>query len=142
MNETDILKFLGPYGAVAVVVYLLGRVVLRLVARFFERLIAALDRVGAKVDAHTEVDKSAHAEVRAAIERLDGRVTEIIDGAERREQTGRQELIARTSNPARRPPTGMTPALGSSKLPVVADDPPTPTPSRRKTRPQTSRDDE
>lgn len=138
MNETDIVKLLGPYGVLAVVGYLVAKFVGKVVVRFLERLIAALDRVGAKIDEHTVVDREAHAEVREAIGRLDARVTEIVDLGERREATGRVELVARTSNPARLPPP--PPVAGSSRF--RTEDEEAPQPPRRQTRPRTAPGDE
>lgn len=57
--DAELLKILGPYGLGGVIVFLLWRI--------GERLIAALDRLGGKFEEHTKADLEHHAHVRETV---------------------------------------------------------------------------
>ncbi len=79
MTADDFIKLLGQGGITGALLFILGRVVWRIA----ERLIQAIDRLGAKVDEHTIKDLEHHAEVRESVTRLEGRIDGILDERER-----------------------------------------------------------
>lgn len=86
MNEIDLIKLLGQSGIAVAALYVLARIVWRV----GERMIAAIDRVGIKIDEHTKADTQALAAVsvhvsslRQDIAVLSGRVDTVIEWGER-----------------------------------------------------------
>lgn len=86
MNDLDLVKLLGQSGIAVAALYVLAW----LVKRVGERMIAAIDRVGVKIDEHTKADTQALAQVGVAVGelRLDiavlgQRVDTVIDWGER-----------------------------------------------------------
>lgn len=79
MNEAEILKLLGQGGFAGLALFVIGRVFWRV----GERLIAAIDRIGVKIDDHTEKDTRAVGELRQDIAVLSARVETAIDYQER-----------------------------------------------------------
>ncbi len=71
----DDLKLLGGGGFAAALLYLLYLV--------GSRMVAALDRVAIKIDAHTAADLASHAELREAIVRVDAKMDGAADQRER-----------------------------------------------------------
>ena len=77
--DPDLVKLIGGGAGLAAALYLLARVLFRI----GERMIAAVDRIAEKVDDHTKADLAHHADVRAAVERLDSKVDTLVDWQER-----------------------------------------------------------
>ena len=63
MESADLAKLVGGGGFAAALLYLLYLV--------GSRMVAAIDRVAAKVDSHTKDDLASHADLRDGITRLD-----------------------------------------------------------------------
>lgn len=73
MDETiKLIAQTGTLGGVVVVsLYFLGRVVLRVA----DRMIAAIDRVGVKIDEHTEIDTKALSDLKTELVTLRATIT-------------------------------------------------------------------
>jgi len=79
VNEAEVLKLLSQSGLTGVALFVIGRIFWRV----GERLIAAIDRIGVKIDDHTERDTRAVGELRQDIAVLSTRVDTAIDYQER-----------------------------------------------------------
>lgn len=66
MNEVELVKMLGQSGIAVGALYVLARIVWRV----GERMIAAIDRVGQKIDDHTKADTAALAAVSTNVSSL------------------------------------------------------------------------
>jgi hypothetical protein len=75
VTDADLFKLLGGGGFAAALLYLLYLV--------GSRMVAAIDRVAAKVDGHTKDDLASHAEMRDQITRLDAKLDANLDAADR-----------------------------------------------------------
>jgi hypothetical protein len=76
VDEASLIKALSstPGGVGLAVVFAL--ILYKVASRIAERMIAALDRVAAKVEEHTTKDLEHHAEVREAVVRLEAKLDE------------------------------------------------------------------
>lgn len=79
MDDAGILKLLGGYGLGGILAFILGRVMWRV----GERMIAAIDKLIAKVDEHTKADLEHHAIVHSEIVALGARVDGIVSERDR-----------------------------------------------------------
>lgn len=79
MNELDLLKLLGQGGITVVALLVLGRIVFRI----GERMVAALDRIGSKLDDHTRADTDAIHGLRQDVAVLSGRVETALSWSDR-----------------------------------------------------------
>jgi hypothetical protein len=79
MELTDLAKLATQGGIAVLALLLLGKVVLRV----GERMIAAIDKLVAKVDEHTATDIEHHGEVKQAIVRVEGKIDGVLDERER-----------------------------------------------------------
>jgi hypothetical protein len=73
--DIEVIKALGGGGiaaALLTLIYLVGM-----------KLVEAIDRIGMKVDEHTKTDVEHHAEVRAEVASLGGKIDGILDAHER-----------------------------------------------------------
>lgn len=75
VTPEDALKLFGGGGFAGALLYLLYLV--------GSRMVAAIDRVASKVDAHTTADIASHADMREAIVRLDEKLETTIGWQER-----------------------------------------------------------
>lgn len=96
MTEEGLLQAVTQGGIGAVALLLLARVAQRVA----ERMIDAIDRIGQKLDEHTEKDLKAMAELRQDIAVMNARVETAIDWQERA-PVG----VPPTPEPARRTPS-------------------------------------
>ncbi len=99
--DPELLKFIGGSGVAGVALFILARVVTRVI----DRLIAAVDRIAVKVDDHTAADLASHADLREAIVRIDAKM----DGAaNERDRMTPVEGVPIAHEPTRRtPPRGV-----------------------------------
>jgi hypothetical protein len=103
MDQIDVVKLLGQSGIAVTALYVLARIVWRV----GERMIAAIDRVGVKIEEHTKADTAALAAVsvhvsslRQDIAVLSGRVDTVIEWG------GSERTPVLESGGHRRPPLG------------------------------------
>lgn len=75
MTDAEVFKMLGQSGIAVGALWILARVV----AKIGERMIAAIDRVGIKIDAHTTADTAAIGSLRQDVAVLDGRMQQFRD---------------------------------------------------------------
>lgn len=108
MNEVEIFRMVGQGGIAVGALIILARVVYRI----GERMIAAIDRVGTRIDDHTKEDLAAVAELRQDIAVLDARVEQAIDI--------RRELWEHEPTPVG---GRMTTPVGTIPIPVARDKP-------------------
>lgn len=94
MTQDEIVKLLGGGGAFAALLYLLYLVGMR--------IVAALDRVATKVDAHQKDDLASHADMRTDIAALHGKIDGLLDGQDRYTPVG----VEIPEPPSRRTPAG------------------------------------
>lgn len=73
--DTDLLKLIGGGGIAAALLYLIFLV--------GTRIVAALDRVAAKVDDHTKADLASHADMREQMVRMGAKLDVVLDWGER-----------------------------------------------------------
>lgn len=79
MDDANILQLLGQAGIGVGALIILARVVFKI----GERMIAAIDRVGSKIDEHTKADTEALGALRQDVAVLNGRVEQALDWKER-----------------------------------------------------------
>lgn len=79
MDDSNIMQLLGQAGLGVGALVILARVVLKI----GERMIAAIDRVGTKIDDHTKADTEALGALRQDVAVLNGRVEQALDWKER-----------------------------------------------------------
>jgi len=79
MDSDNIIKLIGGGGALVGALYILAKVLFRI----GERMIAAIDRIGQKVDDHTKADIAAQTEVKEAIAGFDAKLEEVLAGRQR-----------------------------------------------------------
>lgn len=70
METTNIGQLLATGGIASVALLILARVVMKVA----ERMIAAIDRVGVKIEEHTKVDLAAQGEVVERLARIEGTI--------------------------------------------------------------------
>lgn len=70
MTTDDLIGLLGKGGVIGILLFILARVLFRV----GERMIAALDRVAAKLDEHTKLDLEHHGETRDAVTRMEAKI--------------------------------------------------------------------
>lgn len=99
MTEDQVVQLLAGSGIAGGLVMLMGRIVMRVA----ERMIAAIDRVGVKIDDHTTKDLEHHADVREAVARMETRLDEQADW---RERSTPVEGVPQTMHERRTPPRG------------------------------------
>lgn len=70
MDETAVIDAIAKTGVGGAIVFVLFRVL----SKIFERMIAAIDRIAARVDEHTAKDLEHHGEVRDAVTRMEAKL--------------------------------------------------------------------
>jgi len=124
MDNVDFVKLLGQGGIAVVALWVLSKMVYKI----GERMIAAIDRVGVRIDEHTKADLMAQADVanqvgdlRQDIAVLSTRVDTVLE-LEWSERTPVRGLPAVKSGAHRAPEAGL--AYGSSRPSPTATLPP------------------
>lgn len=95
MEGIDIAKLAGQGGITLVIV---GAFVW-LVRQVGLALVASINNLDKRIDEHTKLDLAHHAQVKSAIDRLDGKIDGILDQADR--FTPVQEIPREMSRPVR-----------------------------------------
>lgn len=139
MYDVDFIKLIGQGGIAVAALFVLARIVYRI----GERMIAAIDRVGSKIEEHTKVDAMAVADVSNQVGDLRQDVavlSERVDTVIALDRSGRhisphEERAAYGSSP---PPGPLQPLRierhisERRPLPIADDDEVTPTRGRRR----------